>query len=88
MARTRQRAQCAADLEAVHARHDHIENHAVGGIQMKLAHRTLAVGGRGNVKACDLQRTAHEQPRAGIVVDHQHGGGGIILIVGLIHRIL
>jgi hypothetical protein len=88
MARTRQRPQCLADLEAVHARHDHVENHAVGGMQMKLAHRTLAVRCRGDVKARDLQRTAHEQSRAGIVVDHQHGGGEIILIVGLIHWIL
>ena len=88
MAAIRQLAQRDARVEAVHARHYHVENDAVGGLRLESIDSGRPVGGRCDAKAGHLERRAKQQPRARIVVDDEHRGGLIRIVVESIHRVL
>ena len=61
-----------AGLVAVHRRHFHVHEHGVAGAGFDRRHRRGAVGGLGNQESRALQRAAHQQPRAGVVVDDEY----------------
>ncbi len=88
MTAIRQFAQCAAHVEAVHPRHDHVEHDAIHGLLAKSAQRSRAVGRRDDAKSRHFQCSPDQQPCAGIVVDDQHCRRNDGLIFGCIHRFL
>ena len=62
-----------ADIEAVHARHDHVEHHAIRRMRAKLVERARPSAAVIDAKSRHLQRAADQQAGAGIVVDDEYG---------------
>jgi hypothetical protein len=67
-------AQASADLEAVHARQHHIQQHDVRLGACRQLQRGLTVGGEQGPMALALDIEAQQLPDLGVVVDQQHGG--------------
>jgi hypothetical protein len=77
----RQSTQGAAHVEAVHARHDHVEYHTIRRMLAESSQRGRAIGRGDDAKARHFQGGADQQSRAGVVIHHQHRGWND----GLIH---
>ena len=71
----RARADFLARLVAVHLRHLDVHEHGVAFAGFDGRHRGGSVGRLGNQEATALERAAHEQARAGVVVDDQYVDG-------------
>ena len=65
-------AQAAADLEAVHARHEHVDHDRVRGVSVDPLQRIHAVDGEAHLVPAQPQRRAERLPHREIVVHDQH----------------
>ena len=71
----RQRADQLARVVAVHRRHFHVHEHGIAGAGLDGRHGRGAIRRLGNHKAGTLERAAHQQARAGVVVDDEYVDG-------------
>ena len=64
-------AEALADLDAVHARHHHVEADQVGVVLFDGTERRRAVGSLDHVIALMVQELAQQRPVRGFVIDRQ-----------------
>jgi hypothetical protein len=84
----RECAQRPTHVKAVHAGHDHVEHHAVGGLLAELLQRRDPVDRCRYIEARHFQGGPDQQPCAGIIVDDQNRCRNDELVLECVHCVL